>query len=129
MRACTGRGLRVCAPLRGQRGVAARAHRLAFVTSDYIIRGIDCGHAGRRGDSTIFGESAVHAAIRADRVGWLGPNGVIAADCAFSKHDICLTPFRDDSLFSCNYFNFCLRHARPHCPGASPHLLRHPAAG
>ena len=49
---------------------------VAFVNSYFLFVGADVGAPGRAGDNTVLRDSWLMQAIKADRVGWLGSDGV-----------------------------------------------------
>ena len=86
---------------------------LGFVDSYHLFVDADVGAAGRSGDNTVLKYSWLLARINEDPVGWLGEDGVIAADGGASDGcDRLLNGFAAATEPEDCYFNFCLSSTR-----------------
>jgi hypothetical protein len=87
---------------------------VAIVNSFYMFVDAEVGHPGRSGDNTVTKASCFMAAIKKDPVKWLGPNGFIVSDGAFSQDDIVMTPYPlgEGMTMRKRYFNFCFSSTR-----------------
>ena len=73
----------------------------------------EVGNPGRMSDSTTTLASDFYENMRNDREGWLGPNGLLISDGAFSAGDFVLTPFPGQQLNNRQaWFNFAFRSTR-----------------
>ena len=81
---------------------------VSFVNSYYMFVESDVGSAGRSGDNTVLKQCWMMRQIMADREGWLGPEGVIAADGGASDGDgVLLNPYSQPTTPEECWFNFC----------------------
>ena len=86
---------------------------LAFVDSYHLFIDADVGAAGRSGDNTVLKYSWLLEQINQDPAGWLGEDGVIAADGGASDGcDRLLNGFSAATEPEDCYFNFCLSSTR-----------------
>ena len=86
---------------------------VAVVNSFYMFVDAEVGHPGRMSDSTATLSSDFYHNFLQDREGWLGTNGMLISDGAFSAGDFVLTPYPGNALNNRQvWFNFAFSSTR-----------------